>query len=232
MIQEQVPIFVDSVKSADGLHLTRCSYFSIECTLPSNEWTLELSDGSIPFLLIGLSGIILSPINGSRFESIEQVEELFDSIESREGLLVDSQELWVPTMVFDRRPERGVVYRAPLKTFAQAIRYTSSSISLEEYFENVKELGEDGTVRFSEVETTVFKSWEESIIEDAIASYPKDEELKLRYDGDDDHDPPGVGIDTPPKSPLGDGPGQNQGNPDLLSHYQKSQNQQQRGMTR
>ena len=100
-----VPVVVDDVKRYGKLKMARCTYFTIECDAPSSNWVLELGKKSIPFLLIGLSGLIVRPIRGGRlFESSDSIDELFDTIESHPSLYVDINDLWLPNKLFQGLP--------------------------------------------------------------------------------------------------------------------------------
>ncbi|MHC4359021.1 MAG: hypothetical protein ACYSTQ_09520 [Planctomycetota bacterium] len=57
-----IPIIIDDIKRYDKFRMSRCTFFSIAYDLPSPDWVLELEDSSIPFFLLGLSGIIWKPM--------------------------------------------------------------------------------------------------------------------------------------------------------------------------
>jgi hypothetical protein len=65
--------------------MTRCTYFSIECDRPSPGWTLSLSSAHIPFHMLGLTGVVLSPPGSTHeFSSTDDIRRLFDDVEEHE----------------------------------------------------------------------------------------------------------------------------------------------------
>lgn len=96
-----IPIMVDDVKNYINFNMTRCSYFSIECDLPSSGWILELKKRDIPFYLISLSGVIEGPVGDNYiFNSSELIEELFDIVEEIPELFIDVNDIWLPNLLF------------------------------------------------------------------------------------------------------------------------------------
>ncbi len=175
-----VPVVVDDIKRYGKFKMTRCTYFTIECDAPSSNWVLELGKKSIPFLLVGLSGLIIKPIgDGSLFESSDSIEELFNTIESHPSLYVDINDFWLPNNLFQGAHRRGRVYRVGSKLFRVAYLYREERISEGQFLRRCSEL--KSHIRFSKKETRSFVSWSRSQIERARDSYPKSKGLKLEW---------------------------------------------------
>ena len=175
-----VPVVVDDSKSYGKFRITRCTYFTIECDAPSSNWVLELGKKSIPFLLIGLSGLIVRPIRGGRlFESSDSIDELFDTIESHPSLYVDINDLWLPNKLFQGLPHRGQVYRVGFKLFHVAYLYREERISEDQFLRQCSEL--KGNIRLSKKETRSFANWSRFQIQKAKDSFPKNKGLRLEY---------------------------------------------------
>jgi hypothetical protein len=175
-----VPVVVDDVKRYGKFKMTRCTYFTIECDAPSSNWVLELGKKSIPFLLIGLSGLIVRPIGGGRlFESSDSIDELFKTIESDPSLYVDINDLWLPNKLFQGLPHRGEVYRVGSRLFHVAYLCREERISEDQFFRQCSEL--KSLIRLSKKETRSFASWSRLQIERARDSYPKSKGLELKW---------------------------------------------------
>jgi len=175
-----VPVVVDDVKSYGKFKMARCTYFTIECDAPSSNWVLELGKKSIPFLLIGLSGLIVRPIGGSHlFESSDSIDELLDTIEAHPSLYVDINDLWLPNRLFQGLPHRSQVYRVGFKLFHVAYLYREERISEEQFLRQCSQLR--SPVRLSKKETHSFENWSRFQIQKAKDSFPKNKGLKLEY---------------------------------------------------
>jgi hypothetical protein len=175
-----VPVVVDDVKCYGKFKITRCTYFTIECDAPSSNWVLELEKKSIPFLLIGLSGLIVRPIGGGRlFESSDSLDELFNTIESHPSLYVDINDLWLPNKLFQGVPHRGDVYRVGIELFHVAYLYREERISEDQFSRQCSE--RKGNIRFSKKETRSVENWSRFQIQKAKDSFPKNKGLRLEY---------------------------------------------------
>jgi hypothetical protein len=185
---KSVPIMIDSVKNIKGFQMTRCTYFSIESDTPSLDWILQIGDQIIPFMLIGLSGIITKPIGADPyFNSIQLIEDLFDAIEKKPNLYVDINSIWLPNFLFESDLRvRGQVYRAKEKLFIAAYQYQVGEISLKELMRMIE--SDKNGLKLSETETGTFKKWAKIQIEEAKKAYPKSTELELDWIGKYDLD--------------------------------------------
>ena len=179
--ESSVPVFIDDRKAAAVLALTRCTYFSIESDGPSDAWRLELKKQRIPFLLLGLSGVITAPSRRRPFfDSPASIDGLFETIESTPGLFVDINDIWLPNALFGNRPAaRGDVYRIDAHLFLKAQNFRVGRLTPPSF----GAIGEGRTesLRFSEVETRVFKEWSSSHIKAARAKYNLDKSRALTY---------------------------------------------------
>jgi hypothetical protein len=175
-----VPVVVDDVKRYGKFRMTRCTYFTIECDVPSSNWVLGLEKKSIPFLLIGVSGLIIRPIGGGPlFDSPDSIENLFNTIESHPSLYVDINDFWLPNHLFQEPHRRGEVYRVGNKLFHVAYLYREERISEGRFLRRCRELR--ANIRFSKKETRSFGIWSRLQIERARESYPKDKGLELKW---------------------------------------------------
>ncbi len=87
---EAVPVIIDSVKTSVRKNvdlqrpgedssfrlITRCNYLSVECDIPKPGWTLRVSELNLPFLMLGLTGVIHRPFDGERFDTPAKIEEI------------------------------------------------------------------------------------------------------------------------------------------------------------
>ncbi len=53
-----VPLILDGVVRDGPVHLARCVYFSIVADEPGTDWLPRLQGADVPFLMLGLQGII------------------------------------------------------------------------------------------------------------------------------------------------------------------------------
>jgi len=175
-----VPVVVDDVKRYGKFKMTRCTYFTIECDVASSDWVLQLGKKSIPFLLIGLSGLIIEPMGGGRlFRSSDSIDELFNTVERHPSLYVDVNDFWLPNKLFKGFPHRGQVYRVGSKLFHVAYLYREERVSERQFLRRCSEL--KSYFRFSKQETRSFTGWSRLQIERARDSYPKNKGLELKW---------------------------------------------------
>ncbi|MBW8041340.1 MAG: hypothetical protein FVQ85_15250 [Planctomycetes bacterium] len=180
-ISERVPIVIDDVKRLKTFSMSRCIYFSIECDSPSPGWTLRIRNRKIPFLLVALSGIILEPIDGGLFRTPDKLEQLFENIEkdSDEGIYVDTNDLWIPNFIFDRKNLKpGSVYRVAFKLFKAAYDFRNQILSQQEYVGQCKKYG--WKARYSASETKALGLWQKKHIDETKERHEKHPELTLR----------------------------------------------------
>jgi hypothetical protein len=192
-MQPTVPLQIDAGSNKDPL--IRGTYFCVDCQVPQPNWLLRLDGANIPIFLIGISGIILSPIGGGTFTQPRQIDELFEFIENMPGFSVEVNDIWIPTFVFRNEvPNRGDICRMDLPlfqwAFAQRVAWNPEHPNWREYSQMWHPSPE---------ESSVFRAWEERTRAAAQEQYPKDKELALRWRNDDPDGPTKGG-------PLGLGP--------------------------
>ena len=186
-----IPIIIDDIKRLDGFDMTRCVYFHIECEDTLDRWFLGLGGESTPFLMLGLSGIIMRPLDGSPvFESPRHVDELFEAVEGfrREErdepqMNIEIADVWIPNRLFRRRDAaRGDVYRATSDLLRGATAFTVGRLSYEGFVRSTYE--QENSLRFSELETKVFSGWAVH----AIAMSRESRHPELYLSSDDRHE--------------------------------------------
>jgi hypothetical protein len=179
-VSVKVPIVIDDVKRLKTFSMSRCTYFSIECDSPSPGWTLSIRDREIPFMLIGLSGIIIEPMGGGLFSTPDKLEQLFENIETdpEEGVYVDTNDLWLPNSVFDRKNLKpGSVYRIAFSFFQAAYGFRNQILSQNEFLVRCKKL--KWKARYSASETKALALWQNNQIDKTKERHEKHPELTL-----------------------------------------------------
>jgi hypothetical protein len=108
--QYSVPVLIDDSKNYPNFEMTRCTYFTIECDEPSPGWVLGLREKKIAFHLISLSGIIFAPsLEKMTFDSQEEIEKTFTTIEDHPSLFIDINDVWLPNFLISGPRGRGAV---------------------------------------------------------------------------------------------------------------------------
>lgn len=167
-----IPVIVDAVKNLD-YPITRCVYFTIEAILPEVVGYLSNGDLNIPFLMLGLSGVICQPdVSNTLFEDPNQIDTLFDQIENIEGLIVAVSDIFFPTSLLridGKEPLRGDVYRVGLELMNMSYLFRSERIEYEEFSSECEKYKEK--VKPSTIETKVFRKWSQLQIELSQKNY-------------------------------------------------------------
>jgi hypothetical protein len=179
-IPGDVPIVIDDVKHLKTFSMSRCTYFSIECDTPFLGWVIEMRKRKIPLLMLALSGIIYKPMEAEKkFDSPEKFEDLFETIEKSPGVYVDTNDLWLPNFVFDKKNLKpGSVYRIGFGFFKAGYGFRNQMFSKEEFIEQCKK--SRWIARYSAKETKALQLWHKMQVEEAKAHYKKHPELSLR----------------------------------------------------
>ncbi|MHC4214861.1 MAG: hypothetical protein ACYSWP_15980 [Planctomycetota bacterium] len=176
-----IPVVIDDVKQLGTFQMTRCSYFSIECDTPSPEWFLGIGESlRMPFLMLGLSGIIYQPMDGGEhFDSPEELEKLFGIIEDRDDLYIDVNDIWLPNELFKNdkiNHKRGKVYRVGLDLFKTAYRFQKDSFD-QGFIKSLMEFGHE--LSYCAGETKVLSKWNKDRIKESSDYYREHPELQL-----------------------------------------------------
>lgn len=157
-----VPVMVDSVKDLIP-PVTRCVYFTIESVLPESASFLRIDDIDVPFFMLGLSGVICQPDGRtSRFTDPDQIDNLFNLIESVSGLVVGISDILLPTDVFFKEadlPKRGEVYRIEHELMQVFYMFRSERIDYDRFYQECSTRKE--MIEISDEETIAFKKWSE-----------------------------------------------------------------------
>lgn len=174
-----IPIFIDDIKDYPDFNFSRCTYFSIECDNPFPDQHITIKDKIVPIHSISSSGIIYKPMGKrDKFDSVDQIEELFDLVESDEDFYIDINDLWIPNDFFRTGVhERGSVYRISFKMFILALSVRESSVPFDDLVNQCK-ADPDGAL-FESIETTAFKFWAQKQISEAQSYYQKNPQKKL-----------------------------------------------------
>ncbi|HEY4247129.1 MAG TPA: hypothetical protein VGM64_09750 [Lacunisphaera sp.] len=195
-----VPVFIDSTRPSGNARYARCTYFCIDCQIPQTDWSLLLGTGSIPIILLGMSCIIVSPLEGGFFTHPRQIEHLFDLIEQTDGLVLEVNDVLIPARsmpTLGERDARGAVLRAEIGFFRSAFAFRSSRLSEEDYFRQTT--GAEQPLVFSAEETRTFRAWEENVIAEAKRYYREHRDQALQWKGRDDD--PGASAQKRPPPP-------------------------------
>jgi predicted acylesterase/phospholipase RssA len=179
---QTIPVSLDAVRDLDGVDMARVTYFVIGSEVPEPTWQLRPARASeYSIEVLGLTGVICGPgLRSPMFRNAEEIAGLFQEVEASAGLSIEIEDLWIPMAWLSRghEPERGDVFRLRLPLFQAAYRFRIEDISQQEFVQT----GEwTGSVSYSAEETGAFRAWAQGRIDDAVAAFPKDPELKLAY---------------------------------------------------
>ncbi len=154
-----IPVVVDDVKSTRDFPMTRCTYFSVECEHPSPDWVLAMPELGLPFLMLGLSGIVTQPSEDHPlFDTPERFEDFYSNVEQHKDLFVDSNDIWLPNSLFRAgSAKRGDVFRIGLGLFERACGYRYDAVDFDQFTRIVREL--DEPPRPSPEETRALHDW-------------------------------------------------------------------------
>lgn len=193
-----VPVIIDSVKlprknvtSPGGLRaesdlrsITRCNYLSVECDSPKPGWSVRIGGLDLPFLMLGLTGVIHRPFGDEQFDIPAKIESLFLSVEQMGGLLVNINDVWLPNFLFERSgatPSKGMVFRVHRDLFETAFLYREGCLAHGTFLERCHSLSRREAVIISKKETEAFSIWHKEQISNAVHQYPKNKSLVLPY---------------------------------------------------
>ncbi len=168
-----VPLWIDDIKSYSDFQMTRLSYFAAEAENPISDWMLILGEVGIPVIISGLTAAICQPSSSKNyFETVDDIDELFDKIEGGSGLSIETPDIWLPNKFIgpdDRIPKRGDLYRIGAKLFTAALLFRTGRTTKQEFEHECNRIGEKPLYRAEE--TRVFAEWNKIQIEQARADY-------------------------------------------------------------
>jgi hypothetical protein len=175
-----VPVVTDGLtRVGPQPHLARCVYFTIEANEPNSPWTLSAPNVIVPFLMLGLQGIVFRPVRPDReeFVSPDDWDDLVTTIEQIYGFSVDFEYFWIPVALLDRArllspaseespnrlAARGEVYRIGPRLFTEAWRTARKGTDFQDYALRVLD-GFDGDrlaagLTYSPEETKSIQAW-------------------------------------------------------------------------
>jgi len=131
----------------------------------------------IPFFLLGLQGIIVSPSpSQEEFGSVDDFDSLIEFIEDFAGLNVETASVYIPTLLLDNvrrrdsalprsdEAERGDVFRVSQNVFLDLWHATHQSDELgaqaiDRLKRAIVEPLREEDLRYSRDETVVFQNW-------------------------------------------------------------------------
>lgn len=177
-----VPVIVDAVRIYEYFPMVRCNYLSIECDSPKVGWTIGIGGEELPFMILGLVGIITRPFIADKFNNIELIEDVFRRIEDEADLLVDVDDIWLPMFLFNNiniRPETGHVYRIKSDLFILALSFREGRLDIQAFLDGCERL--DRPLMLSEDEMRAFGQWRELQVRNAVEQYPKNRSLELEW---------------------------------------------------
>lgn len=183
-----IPVLLDDVKRLGDFQMSRFLFFTVDPTGTVEDWISMLRVQQIPFLLFGLTAVIHRPdLKSVTFAEPEHVDRLFNRIEENDGLLVESEHLWLPNVLFeDDRGRwkvtsgedsvsagRGDIWRISYDLFQEALRFRQEVVSRAQFVETCVTLARapEPSVTFSRDETIVFREWSASQFAEARRNY-------------------------------------------------------------
>jgi hypothetical protein len=174
---QSVPVVVET-PSRPYFAMVRCNYLYIECDDPTPGWQIDFGRGAMPFLMLGLVGVIQTPLDALRFTEERHLHELFEWADSQPVLEIHFADLWLPVSLFaPNYMNVGAVYRLDYELFAAAFRFRDGRLPAGEFSELAEKF--HGSSRFSEDETRTFDSWSRRTVEEVMNQKDKDPELRL-----------------------------------------------------
>jgi hypothetical protein len=175
-----IPVIIDDVKDEGDFKMSRCTYFSVASTLFSADQSFDLFKEKIPYLMVGVTGVISQPSEKSQlFDDPQKIAGFFDAIEEKADFYVDINDIWLPNYVFSEEPKRGKVFRISLGLYKAAFRFQNEQITESEFLDFCQQVNSPGV--FSPGETEAFSVWGKQQIEGAREHYHTKKELWLKH---------------------------------------------------
>ena len=169
-----VPLVVDAVRMIDGHEMARCAYYSIASEAPMLDTDIQIEGTNRPFLFIQLEAIFLSaPNTKGYFNSIDEVNAMYEYAEQHDGIFVDINDIWVPYKWFGvEEIEAGMIFRIAIDQFIRCWKFRNDQIAVDEFLINSSiEEREEPILSYSNEETTAFQSWSDQQIEQSREIY-------------------------------------------------------------
>lgn len=194
-----LPVIINS--AGTDPQVSRCIYFHIELDETLDPWRLSLGSVRFPFFMLGLSGILYEPADGTqRFNKSSQIAELIRLIEEVEGRSVETSYLWLPSkLIAQNEGHRNDVFRIGIKLFALATQFRGGGIDIVKFLHDTIAL--DNEVSKSPEETAAFGIWAEEEIQSGRRWRNEDEPPPIAGE-DEDPEPPPPGPPQKPTMPF------------------------------
>ena len=166
-----IPVLVDDVKQLRDFNMTRGSFFAIDASGMGDDWVAILRQAEVPFMILGLTNVLHRPdVENLLFDTAASIDQLFDQIEAVEGLVVESEFIWLPNFLFDphigyystsHKPiqlERGAVWRIGFGLFQMAVNFLQEVIAADTYQERFWQMIQSGQIEigYSHEESKIF----------------------------------------------------------------------------
>lgn len=179
-----IPIIIDDIKDEGDFKMSRCTYFSVATTLLSLDQSSDILDEKIPYLIVGVTGVIFQPSGKSPFfDCPQKITDFFDAVEEKSDFYVDINDIWVPNFVFRKKfSKRGRVFRISPVLFRSAFQFQNEQITEKEFLDFCKKVNLQAV--FSPGETKAFSVWGEQQIKGARDHYRTNKELWLKHKND------------------------------------------------
>ncbi len=175
-----IPVITDVERNIDGVNVVRCSYYSVRSETPLPNWTINVLGISSRMLIIDLEAILVGPPDKDVFNSIEEIDLMYDFVENNEGVFVDINDIWIPTTWFGNiNIKQGLVFRIDQEKFTLCWKLRNDYISYDEFELGCKEI-EELFIIFSGSETSIFEKWTRKQIEDSKEIYQGSREIYLK----------------------------------------------------
>ncbi len=181
-----IPVLIDDIKQLESFNMTRGTFFTIDASGIGDDWVAILRSRWVPFLLLGVTATLHRPdLFHETFGSAASIDHLFGRIEEVEGLVVESEHIWLPNILFEPhigqypakgKPiplERGAVWRVSYGLFQLALTFRQEVIEANTFLERCRQLIEAGQIDmgYSQEETDAFRSWSAEQIEAARKNF-------------------------------------------------------------
>ena len=169
-----IPILIDDIKQLQDFNMTRGTFFTIDASGMGDDWVAMLRGQGVPFLILGITNVLHRPdLDDLLFASAGMIDRLFDQIEAVEGLVVESEYVWLPNFLFDPhmgyfssqdKPDqlsRGAVWRIGFGLFQMALTFRQEVIPTETYLERCRQVLQPGQIEigYSPEESAAFQAW-------------------------------------------------------------------------
>ena len=169
------PVTVDALRHRDEILMVRCLYLTVEAEDEAWDVPLALETSDVPFLVLGLSGVLCMPRGDAAGFDREAVEAMIGAVDTHEGLYVQTADFWLPIdVVPDDRgpPTRGTTYLVRPRLLLLALAHHGGELTDEELVERAAEFAEG--VRYDGAIDTAFSEWRHHEMESVTRKYHHD----------------------------------------------------------